>query len=219
MPVFGSFLKKVKKVLRHMLFVDSEQYWILRYKLGGNSGAGSYSKLAEFKAEIVNGFVEKHNVSTIIDHGCGDGNQLRLFKFSNYIGFDVSPKAVSLCREIFSKDDNKTFKLVAEYNGETAQLAVSLDVIFHLVEDETFDSYMKNLFNSSEQFVIIYSSNTDENSPEQDPHVKNRKFTKWIEVNMPTWELYQYIPNRYSFKGDIREGSASDFYIYKKTGS
>lgn len=38
---------------------NSKNYWENRYKSGGNSGAGSYSNLAEFKAEIINEFVAK----------------------------------------------------------------------------------------------------------------------------------------------------------------
>ena len=33
---------------------DSKKYWENRYKKGGNSGTGSYSNLAEWKAEIIN---------------------------------------------------------------------------------------------------------------------------------------------------------------------
>ena len=34
-------------------------YWDQRYKKGGNSGAGSYGRLAEFKAEIINKFIKE----------------------------------------------------------------------------------------------------------------------------------------------------------------
>ena len=38
-------------------FAGSAAYWEERYRRGGNSGAGSYGKLAEFKAEVINDFV------------------------------------------------------------------------------------------------------------------------------------------------------------------
>ena len=31
-----------------------------------------------FKAEIINNFIEKNDIQTIIDYGVGDGNQLKL---------------------------------------------------------------------------------------------------------------------------------------------
>jgi hypothetical protein len=42
--------------------ITTKTYWEQRYKSGGNSGAGSYGKLASFKGEIINDFAEKHNV-------------------------------------------------------------------------------------------------------------------------------------------------------------
>ena len=52
-----------------------------RYSAGGNSGAGSYSQLAEFKAQVLNRFVATHDVKHIIEFGSGDGNQLALAEY------------------------------------------------------------------------------------------------------------------------------------------
>ncbi|NQU04581.1 MAG: hypothetical protein HQ568_00700, partial [Calditrichaeota bacterium] len=65
-------------------FPGSEDYWKQRYKSGGNSGAGSYHKFAEFKADILNSFVRDKQIRTIIEYGCGDGNQLRLSEYPSY---------------------------------------------------------------------------------------------------------------------------------------
>ena len=48
-PIVGSSLA----YLRGDSFTDSAKYWEQRYRTGGNSGAGSYCRLAEFKAEVV----------------------------------------------------------------------------------------------------------------------------------------------------------------------
>ncbi len=212
-PIIGSISRKIYRVLcKQKPFPGSEEYWIRRYDSGGNSGAGSYHKLAEFKAEIINDFVKVNNVITIIEYGCGDGNQLKLAEYPSYIGFDVSPKAIALCQDIFHGDKTKSFRLMTEYKGETAQLTLSLDVIYHLIEDGIYYSYMERLFNSSERFVIIYSSNYDE---EQKYHEKRRRFTKWVETNISHWKLMRHIPNRFPYKGN-EEGSLSDFYMYEK---
>lgn len=167
----------------------------------------------EFKAEIVNRFVKDNAVTTIIEYGCGDGNQLKLAEYPSYCGFDVSPNAVARCREIFRDDKTKTFRLMKEYKGETAQLTLSLDVIYHLVEDEIYESYMEGLFDSSERFVIIYSSDFDE---EQKYHEKRRQFTKWIKTQRPHCKLIRKIPNRFPYNEISGEGSLSDFFIYEK---
>ena len=160
------------------MFPGSEDYWIQRYNSGGNSGAGSYNKLAEFKAEIINEFIKNNNIETIIEYGCGDGNQLKLAEYPSYIGFEISPKAIKLCQDIFEHDKTKSFRLMTEYKGETAQLTLSLDVIYHLVEDDIYYSYIERLFNSSKRFVIIYSSDYDEG---KEYHEKRRQFTKWVK--------------------------------------
>jgi hypothetical protein len=197
-------------------FTDSRSYWVERYESGGNSGDGSYRKLADFKAEVLNKFVLQENISTVIEYGCGDGNQLKLAKYPSYIGFDVSPKAVSICIEEFRSDATKSFKLVDDYSNETAMLTLSLDVIYHLIEDEIFSNYMNTLFDSSDRFVVIYSSNTDVNSENLAVHVRHRNFTKWINEKKPDWKLIKYIPNRYPYNGDTKTGSIADFYIFAK---
>jgi hypothetical protein len=215
-PIVGSFITKTRREVFSKVkpFPGSENYWIRRYNSGRNSGEGSYSKLAEFKAGIINDFVKDNNVATIIEYGCGDGNQLRLAEYPSYIGFDVGPKAIELCRDIFQHNKTKRFNLMSEYKGETAQLTLSLDVIYHLVEDKIYYSYMERLFNSSERFVIIYSSDFDE---EQKYHEKRRRFTKWVKTNKPHWKLIRQIPNRFPYNDKMKEGSLSDFYIYEKT--
>jgi hypothetical protein len=197
-------------------FPGSAAYWENRYLNGGDSGVGSYGFFAEFKAEVLNKFVTINNVRTVIEFGCGDGNQLTMAKYPSYIGFDISSAAILKCRETFRSDPNKSFHLIKEYNGEKADLAISLDVIFHLVEDQIFENYMRRLFNASNCYVIIYSSDSDNNQRHDGDHVKHRAFTTWVQMNLPDWRLQDHLPNRYQYQGDYRKGSFSEFFIYEK---
>ena len=219
-PILGPLARRIYQSFTNLTssFPGSKEYWEQRYQSGGNSGAGSYSKLAEFKADVLNDFVKKHHIETVIEYGCGDGNQLRLSEYPSYIGFDVSQNAISLCSGMFTKDRTKKFKLLSEYRGEIAQLTLSLDVIYHLIEDEVFSSYMVRLFTSSSHFVIVYASNSDGHQYSKAPHVKHRKFTNWVVANQPNWELLQFIPNKYPYiENDNINGSFADFYIYGRT--
>lgn len=197
-------------------FQGSEDYWKYRYETGGHSGDGSYNQLAEFKAEILNTFVSDNRITSVIEYGCGDGNQLGLAQYPKYIGFDISSNAIDRCQKNFSGDRTKTFKLMESYRDQTAELTLSLDVIYHLVEDPVFVDYMNRLFDSSERFVIIYSSNTDDNPEGTAAHVRHRNFSKWINEHKKEWELIKHIPNKYFFNGDTKTGSFADFYIYSK---
>lgn len=200
-------------------FQGSESYWQTRYRSGGTSGAGSYSKLAEFKAEVLNDFVGEKAIRTVIEYGCGDGNQLQLARYPAYLGFDVSGEAVALCRDKFGGDDSKAFRLMHEYAGETAELTLSLDVVYHLVEDGVFETYMHRLFDSSSRYVIVYSSDTERQERWQAAHVRHRQFTAWLAREKPGWRLIRHIPNRHPYAGDDLEGSFADFFVYERQRS
>ena len=211
-------LKRIgKAILREKKFVDSSaKYWDKRYQSGGNSGAGSYGKFADWKAEVLNAFVQENNVQTVIELGCGDGNQLSLAEYPAYIGFDVSEYAVEMCCKRFESDNTKSFKHMNNYHAEKAELTLSLDVIYHLVEDDVFENYMKCLFESSSRFVVIYSSNDETLNADTVRHVRHRKFTDWIDKNFPQWRFIKTIPNKYPQCGNHLEGSFSDFFFYEK---
>jgi hypothetical protein len=219
-PLFGKAVMFLKgKNASNPDFQTSEQYWKQRYEMGGNSGAGSYSRLAEFKAEVLNQFVKENDISTVIEFGSGDGNQLKYLTFPGYIGFDISPKAVEDCRSIYGADGTKQFLLLEDYAGEKAQLTLSLDVIFHLIEDSVFDAYMRRLFEASEKYVIIYSSNQpNEEFEERVPHVKHRRFTDWTTQHAAEFKLLSHIPNKYPFDGDGSRSSYSDFFVFGRKG-
>ena len=76
---------------------------------GGQFRPGSYNRLEEFKAEILNEFVRKHSINTVIEFGSGDGSQLKLAEYPSYIGVDVSRTAIEQTRSLFSGDPTKTF--------------------------------------------------------------------------------------------------------------
>jgi SAM-dependent methyltransferase len=225
LPFFDGAARKIHDVLKapkggQKPFPGSQIYWEERYAKGGNSGAGSYHKLAEFKAQVLNSFVEEEGIGSVIEFGCGDGNQLALANYAHYIGFDVSRTAIARCREMYNSDSSKTFFLLDEYAGQTADLTLSLDVVYHLVEDDIFDEHMHLLFDSATRYVAIYSSNTDEDKGSTGSHVWHRKFSTWIDEKLWDWSLKQYIPNRYPYKGDhtdtSTETSFADFYIYER---
>lgn len=222
LPLFGDFMRRLYwrmiaskgKHMAGLSFIRSSDYWEERYAKGGNSGAGSYGPLAEFKAEVLNRFVADHAISSVIEFGSGDGNQLKLAQYPHYIGVDVSENAILLCKQTFPADSSKCFLHTSEYHGRKADLSISLDVIYHLVEDKTYEAYMKTLFDAAHRYVIIFSSNTNDNLGVP-AHVRHRMFTGWVS-DKPKWELIQHVPNKYPYKGDNTKGSFADFYIFER---
>jgi SAM-dependent methyltransferase len=220
-PIIGGGAKAIYYMLaptaQRELFRSSPEYWEMRYAQGGNSGAGSYGRLSRHKAEVINGFVDQHDVASVIEFGCGDGAQLQLANYRKYTGVDVSWRALELCRTKFRTDKTKRFVHMSAARNvpEHAELALSLDVIYHLVEEDIFADYMSRLFGSAERYVCIYSSNLD--APGPAPHVRHRCFTDWIRRCAPKWTLISHIPNRYPYDPiESMETSWSDFYFYAR---
>jgi protein O-GlcNAc transferase len=222
--IVANWLRKtpLAHVIRKLLlkkanpFTHSSQYWETRYQQQGNSGAGSYNNLALFKAEIVNAFIKQHNMSSVIESGCGDGNQLTLAEYEEYIGFDISHTVINHCRTKFQNDHSKQFIHLSEYSTQTADLTLSLDVIYHLVEDDVFEEYMRLLFTAASEFVITYSSN-ETNYPGA-AHVKHRRFTDWIESELATsWQQIKTIKNKYPYDPEnTKQTSVADFFVFQK---
>jgi len=212
---YRTYLDRMLRAARTLLrtFSGSREYWQNRYANGDNSGHGSVGELATFKAEVLNDLVIRRDLRSVIEFGCGDGRQLKLFSFPQYVGFDVSTYALDLCREAFSDDNTKRFRNLDEYRDDKADLALSLDVIQHLVEDTVFTEHMRKLFGSARQCVAIYSGNFDDRRRLRGPHVCFREFTRWIEQHETNWKLLHHIPNPYP-RSRKAHGSFSEFFIY-----
>jgi hypothetical protein len=208
---------QVRRGVQRLRFRGSASYWERRYAANGTSGAGSYGVLADFKARVLNEFIRKNSIESVIEFGCGDGNQLRLADFPRYIGLDVAATAIDKCCQTFSDDPSKSFFLYDPQRFRdplrvfTADLALSLDVVYHLVEDRTFEKYMADLFNASNRFVAIYSTNAE--IPDAGVHVRHRHFTDWVEENVRGWTLVEVVPNDHP---DVF-GGWCDFHVYRRT--
>lgn len=200
-------------------FSTSAEYWENRYRAGGNSGAGSYNRLAAFKAEILNEFVDRHGITEVVEFGVGDGAQLALATYPRYTGVDISPTVVAATRAKFAHDPSVSILHTSELaDDHRAELALSLDVIYHLVEDATFEEYMRRLFAATSRFVIVYASNTDSAWP--NPHVRHREFVRWVGENLAEFALVETIKNRYPYsEKDPENTSFADFYVFERTAA
>ena len=199
----------------------SKNYWENRYKQGGNSGAGSYNKFAEFKAEVLNSAIAEYGINQVIEFGCGDGNQLTMLRIPSYIGLDVSETILKHCIDKFNNDKSKSFFI---YSNNTfidnhhifqSDAAFSIDVIFHLVENDVYEKYLSDLFTSASKLVVIYGADLDH--PQVTSHEVYRKFTGHIAKNFPDWKMEKIIKNKYPSKDyNDTEGSLADFYFFTK---
>jgi SAM-dependent methyltransferase len=206
-------------------FVGSAAYWERRYAKGGNSGAGSRGTHAEFKAAVLNKFVAEQDIESVIEFGCGDGEQLALAEYPRYLGFDVSPTTLSNTMAKFAEDASKSFAL---YDPErfsdragfvTADLVLSLDVIFHLTEVEVYERHLEHVFGAARRHVVLYTSDADD--PGMDgvfaPHIRHHPVLRDVEQHYPEWRLTDRIENPHPWSTEDQDGSISDFFIYERT--
>jgi len=156
--------------------------------------------LANYKSAFLNRFFSQRGIKSVVDFGSGDGNQLTGLRIPRYTGVDVSSTAVESCRVRF--EDKAGWQFVHDDGAQdlqlTADASLSLDVIYHLVEDTTFERYMRQLFKSATSHVIVYSS--DWNEWVEARHVRHRSVTAWVARNVTGWDVIARPQNPYFFR-------------------
>lgn len=200
-----------------MTAFDTTAYWNKRHsgrRMG--SGDGSRGALGDYKAGIVASIIDELRIKSVTDYGCGEGLWLErlagmLTREVSYYGFDVSESAVEQCRERLRGRCFVYFSVLtadSDIPVVVSDMAMSIDVIYHLVDDYEYAAYMRRLFASAWRYVLIYSSNEERKGGL--PHMRPRRFTDWVDAHAREWTLERMIDNPH------KPATLSDFYLYKK---
>lgn len=193
---------------------SAAHYWERRYRTGWTSGSGSAGALATYKADVLNQFVVDHAIASVAEFGCGDGSQLQLARYPRYVGFDVARRAIEICSVKFRADATKSFLW---YDPTAAQnlaalfqvdLTLSLDVVYHLLEDAAYEAHLRDVFSTSRRFAIIYSS--DKEDSVLAPHVKHRAFVRDVSRDYPQFHLVERLENPHAGE------SFANFHIFER---
>jgi SAM-dependent methyltransferase len=196
-------------------FPTSTVHWQRHYEHGGDSGPGSYGELATYKANLINQVVRERGIRSIIELGCGDGNQLSYLEVEQYIGLDISKVAIQRCVARYGGNPKRSFIWYDQNNFHdplrvvSADCAMSLDVIFHLLEDDIFAAYMQNLFNCGRRFVIVYGTDEEE-MQRKHVSVRLRKYSDYIAANISEFRVALHVARKEGF---------GDFYLYERISS
>ncbi|MCH7231753.1 methyltransferase domain-containing protein [Glycomyces sp. L485] len=185
------------------------RYWDRRYRDGRDSGEGSRGDEGSYKARFVSDLIKEREIDSLIDWGCGDGQVLAKVDLhgASYTGVDVSETIVERMRERFSERPNYSFDLPSGVDlSDRRDLALSMDVLFHLPSDVDYDAYLSRLFGSAGRHVLVYS--TDYAGGQTAPHVRRREFTADVAKQYPEWKLVLSEP-------PLAEGLAS-FFLYER---
>lgn len=145
-------------------------YWEKTYRSGETSGRGSYGVLAEFKAEVVNGLIQREGIHRVIEFGCGDGNQLQYMNYEDYLGVDVAASSIKRCASQFAKDPSKSFMLYTpglwiNRGFLQSDLTVCLDVLYHITDETDFRNTLYDILHSSTAWVVLYTRLKENGTP------------------------------------------------------
>jgi hypothetical protein len=190
-------------------------YWEENYSNGGTSGKGSYGVLAQFKGDVINQFINEKQIHTVIEFGCGDGNQLKYMNYPSYLGMDISPTSIDICSKMFEKDKTKSFLLYSpKYfinNGYfKCDLVVCLDVLYHITNEDDFWKTLDDIFSCKSFFIILYTRIT---KPEEFVHgiptIQDRDILSCLS-KYQDYKLIQIIEQKY------KELSGASFIVLEK---
>lgn len=199
---------------------ESAKYWSDRYEEGRTSGSGSYGRLARYKADVINELAGSQNIGSVLELGSGDGNQASLFEFDRFTGVDVSRLVVDRANERFADRPGWQFIHSDAFIVEPRafDMTMSLDVIYHLVEDDVFNRYMRDLVTLADRFVLIYASDHDEQAAS--PHVRHRSYSMWMAENAPEFTLTKTYEQPYPMVegADVDQTSFAFFRLFERQG-
>lgn len=171
--------------------------------------------LLSWKASVVNSIIKENRVNSGLELGSGDGKFASLLSLKKYVGYDISDSAVTLANEKF---DNPNFRTSTKppFFWRKFDITMSIDVIYHIVENRDFNKHMAKLFSAANTLVVIYSY-PKKPSEKMSEHIKFNDFTSWAERQAPGWELVGQIPNKFPFDENYPNStSKSEFFVYKR---
>lgn len=142
---------------------DYKKWWDEWYARGHTSGPGSRGFLAQYKADVLNEFVRSHSIQSAIEFGCGDGYNLALISYPEYIGLDISPTSVRMCEQQFKNDPTKQFMQYTPASFvnkgfKAVDLVLCIDVLYHVLEEQDYVKTLDDIFSFDAPYVILYTT-------------------------------------------------------------
>lgn len=152
---------------------QTSAYWRTRYDRGASSGGGSRGAEATMKASLIDRVIDEVRPTSVLDFGCGDGYVSGLVTRSVPIWVAYDPNVEGKDRR-----PSGIFDLV-----------LSLDVLFHLPNEDEYRAYLHALFGYAKRSVFVWSTNHD--NAKGHHHVLDRA---WLADAPKAWSVTWAIP-------------------------
>ena len=163
---------------------DTATYWENRYMTGGISGPGSRGAEADEKVRIVQSVIDDRGVTSMIDLGCGDGYIATQLNVPMYVGYDPSAMSLKLCKTLMP--ERLFIDHLPHFVEPRLDLTLSMDVIFHLIDDIDFQKHLTILLGLTKKDALIYGTNHVQRGA---AHVLHREWVGTIPLGWSVEEL------------------------------
>ena len=159
------------------------------------SGPGSYIENTQETINLINYTIEKYNIKSILDLGCGDWNW---FKYINiydisYNGWDCDDIMIKSNKEKYGKN-NINFEVrdivLEEYMN--VDLIICRDVLFH-IDKSIAEKMLYKIKNKCKYFITTsYNDVTKNTNIKEYCNIKNWGFYN-INLNLMPFNMHKYM--------------------------
>ena len=122
----------------------------------------------------------------------------KVFNTMNYFGVDLSKTIIKKNKKKFLNDKSKKFYLLGNNQEDILKninqsinkintIILSFDVIFHLVEDKTYNDHLDFINNINASYCLVSSSDINIRYNLLVPHVRHRNYSK--DMLLRGWSL------------------------------
>lgn len=132
------------------------EYWDRRYAHGGTSGLGSVGKFRDWKWSVIE--QEIAPIDDVIDVGCGDLTFWQNRKRPDqYTGIDISETIINRNRKVWPGANFICSSADVELQLKPSRIVFCLDVLFHIMDEETYCAILNNLASYSREWIFVYT--------------------------------------------------------------
>ena len=170
-----------EEIYKNKVFVNKEDSCI------SLSGPGSFPENCINYLLYLKEFLNKNNIKSVVDYGCGDFKLYKHFSWNNinYLGIDVSETAINIANQ-FSANNIK-FLCKETIDLPKADLLIVKDVFGHWLPGNSTTLYSKDLGDQSS--IITDFLNVNES-----------KFKYIIIVDNLNGGIKKYFPNSFKYE-------------------
>ncbi|MBA3044795.1 MAG: class I SAM-dependent methyltransferase [Euryarchaeota archaeon] len=162
--------------------MHDKDYWEERYKQGKGSGEGSIGSYKKWKWEIIKHHVK--DLDDILDVGCGDLSFWEGQDCQKYTGIDFSSIIIENNQKLHP-DWKFIVASASDQLNVSARIVLCLDVLFHIMDENTYIKILNNLGLWSNEWLLIFTW-------EKNPFDKRKGIRKILTKPKVTDGAYQY---------------------------